>query len=199
MELYLTTLSQKTKIKYISKLQRIYKVEKTKFFTPFSNGNTPLSGNFFCVTESCHLMTMSCIYQVHTMLHSVGKLSVWVWYEWKINKEKKQRGFDEIKSKPNDIYQIYKLWNSISSWFWFLNAFHKALALHFQKVLNDSRIFTIPKSFCPIKCSFFGALGLSALALPLWAMPFWTMPLWTSTKKRSMYSLFLVKCNNWKS
>ena len=36
-------------MKYISELQGIDKVEK--------NGNTPLSGNFFGVMESCHLMT----------------------------------------------------------------------------------------------------------------------------------------------
>ena len=43
-------------MKYISELQGIDKVEKI-FFTTFSNGNTPLSGNFFGVMESCHLMT----------------------------------------------------------------------------------------------------------------------------------------------
>ena len=36
-------------------------MEKETFFNPFLNGNTPLSGNFFGVTESCHLMTMTCM------------------------------------------------------------------------------------------------------------------------------------------
>ena len=56
MKLYLPTLSNQIKMRYISKLQGTDKVEKI-FFTTFSNGNTLLSGNFFGVMESCHLMT----------------------------------------------------------------------------------------------------------------------------------------------
>ena len=43
-------------------------MEKETFFNSFLNGNTPLSGNFFGVTESCHLMTMSCTYLENRLL-----------------------------------------------------------------------------------------------------------------------------------
>ena len=64
MELDLPTLSKKIKIKYVFELRMIDKMEKTHIFPKFSNGNTPLSGNFFGVTESCHLMTMSCTWKL---------------------------------------------------------------------------------------------------------------------------------------
>ena len=34
-------------------------MKKETFFNPFFCGNNPLSGNFFGVMESCHLMTMT--------------------------------------------------------------------------------------------------------------------------------------------
>ena len=34
-------------------------MEKETIFNPFFCGNNPLSGNFFAVMESCHLMTMT--------------------------------------------------------------------------------------------------------------------------------------------
>ena len=61
MELDLPTLSKEIEMKYVSELIMINKIEKNPHFPPFSNGNTPLSGNFFGVTESCHLMAMTCM------------------------------------------------------------------------------------------------------------------------------------------
>ena len=58
MELDLPTISKKIKIEYVSELGMIY----YRYFlhSQMETVNTPLSGNFCGVTESCHLMTMSC-------------------------------------------------------------------------------------------------------------------------------------------
>ena len=44
-------------MKYISELQGVDKVEKNFFLPHTQMENTPLSGNFFGVMESCHFLT----------------------------------------------------------------------------------------------------------------------------------------------